>query len=119
VPPRLGFNGVYDLTTDGMRSAGLVERFVGSPSEEAPGLYRAASPVEQVDGDDPPALLLHGTADRIVPYEQAVGFEAALTDAGVGASRYTADGAGHGFHNEDPWLSRTTQRVGEFLDARL
>jgi alpha-L-fucosidase 2 len=46
-------------------------------------LMHDASPLHFVHPGLPPFLLVHGTSDRIVPYEQSVQFQAALRAAGV------------------------------------
>jgi acetyl esterase/lipase len=54
-------------------------RLVGGVLPDRPELARAASPLSYVTPDDPPVLTLHGTADRTVPYDQAVRLDRALT----------------------------------------
>ena len=46
--------------------------------------------------NDPPVLTVHGTADRTVPYDQAVRLDAALRAAGVPSYCVRVEGAGHG-----------------------
>jgi acetyl esterase/lipase len=70
---------------------------VGELREPAPPEYRAASPVSWIDARDPPFLLLHGTADPIVEFEQSRCLDQALDEAGVPALLLAAQGAGHGF----------------------
>lgn len=45
----------------------VLHRLLGASRAERPDLYRAASPIHHVSADDPPALLLHGEYDLIVP----------------------------------------------------
>lgn len=45
--------------------------------------------------NDAPVLTVHGTEDRTVPYDQAIGFDAALRKAGVPSYLVTIKGAGH------------------------
>ena len=59
-------------------------------------LYWEASPVNYVSADDPPFLLIHGDADRIVPYQQSEIMEAALRKAGVPVKLVRVPGGGHG-----------------------
>jgi acetyl esterase/lipase len=60
------------------------------------GQIRAdASPVTHVTPGSPPFLLLHGTADWLVPYGQSQQLAAAMTAAGAPVELVPIDGAGH------------------------
>jgi dipeptidyl aminopeptidase/acylaminoacyl peptidase len=54
------------------------------------------SPVSFVSEDDPPMLIVHGDADRIVPIEHARVLEAALKKAGVPVELHVVKGGRHG-----------------------
>ncbi|HZB18931.1 MAG TPA: alpha/beta hydrolase [Blastococcus sp.] len=54
-----------------------------------------ASPVTHVTPGSPPFLLLHGTADWLVPYGQSQQLAAAMTAAGAPVELVPIDGAGH------------------------
>lgn len=56
-----------------------------------------ASPVNHVTGDAPPFLVVHGTADELVPYAQSTALVGALTAAGVPVRLVPVEGAGHVF----------------------
>ncbi|QOV91388.1 alpha/beta hydrolase [Humisphaera borealis] len=56
----------------------------------------AVSPITYVGKDTPPILILHGTADTLVPYAQSVEFADALKKAGVEVILQPFPGAGHG-----------------------
>lgn len=71
---------------------------LGKPRAEATELYRAASPVTYVDRDDPPLLILHGTADTTVPFEQSQILADALKKAGAPHELVIVEGAPHTFH---------------------
>jgi acetyl esterase/lipase len=60
------------------------------------GRYAEASSVNYVTPDDPPFLLIHGDADRSVPFEQSQLMEAALKKVGVPVKLVTVSGGGHG-----------------------
>ncbi|TCC52618.1 alpha/beta hydrolase [Kribbella capetownensis] len=60
---------------------------------------RAASPIAQVTADAPPFLIIHGTRDETVPYEQSERLHRALLDAGAAADLIAVDG---GHHNLRP-----------------
>lgn len=59
-------------------------------------LAAAASPITHVTRDDPPVLLIHGDADRIVPFQQSEVMEARLAAAGVPVKLLRIAGADHG-----------------------
>lgn len=56
----------------------------------------AASPITYVSADDPPMLLIHGDADRTVPFHQSEMMEAALRKANVPVKLIRIEGADHG-----------------------
>jgi dipeptidyl aminopeptidase/acylaminoacyl peptidase len=56
----------------------------------------AASPINYVSRDDPPTLLVHGDADRTVPFNQSEMMEAALRKVGVPVKLIRIDGGDHG-----------------------
>src|SRR6476646_8473210 len=60
-----------------------------------------ASPITHVTPDAPPFLLVHGTADWLVPYAQSEQLHAALTAAGVDSRLEPVEGAQHIFDGCD------------------
>jgi len=67
---------------------------------EQPGrldLARRLSPLTYVRTGLPPVLIVHGDADRSVPYEHAVRLDGALRSAGVDVERITVPNGKHGF----------------------
>ena len=68
----------------------------GTPaSEMAADRIKDVSPVSFVSADDPPILIVHGDADRIVPIEHAKVLEAALKKAGVPVELHVVKGGTH------------------------
>ena len=55
------------------------------------------SPLTYVSADDPDFLIMHGTEDDLVPFEQSQTFYDALIAAGVDATLIPVEGAGHTF----------------------
>lgn len=88
--------GVYDMKRfydEG--SAGvmpLVEQVLGGTPEQKRESYHSSSPVFYVNGQTPPALLIHGTEDTLVRYSQAVAMDSALKAAGVVRELYSFKG---------------------------
>src|SRR6185312_11407784 len=60
-----------------------------------------ASPITHVSPDAPPFLLVHGTADWLVPFAQSEALHAALTAAGAEAKLVPVEGAQHIFDGYD------------------
>jgi acetyl esterase/lipase len=58
--------------------------------------YVEASPITYISADDPPFLLLHGDADKVVPFNQSEVFEAALRKAKVKVKLVRVAGGAHG-----------------------
>ncbi len=70
----------------------------GKTQAEAPELYRQASPIAHASRDDPPMLILHGTADKTVPVAQSELMADALKKAGVEHQLEIIPDAPHTFH---------------------
>jgi len=115
----VGNAGVYDFTAEGYGDAALIGQFMGGARSEHPDRYEQASPITHVDAAAPPALLCHGTEDRIVPFEQSERFAGALDDAGIPIDRLTVEGAGHLFYTADRRLDAIAGAQIGFLDATL
>ena len=61
-------------------------------------------PVKNVGAQFPPTMLLHGTADTDVPYQQSVMMAAELKRHGVSHELITLENGEHGFGGADPQL---------------
>jgi len=91
------------------------------PSERFPALdfpeehADRISPILQVTPDDPPTLLIHGTADSTVPISHSERAHAAFQAAGVETDYIVMEGAGHGFRGEQAEQA-STARVKWFVD---
>jgi acetyl esterase/lipase len=68
----------------------------GCSYEENPALWKSASPLAYVAAGDPPVLMVHGDADRLVPLAQSQVFAEALTKAGVPNQLLVIHNGGHG-----------------------
>lgn len=94
------------------------------PSERYPALDfpeedgERISPILQVSADDPPTLLIHGTADRTVPISHSERAFAAFQKAGVETDYIVMEGAGHGFRGEQAEQA-SAARVRWFTDHLL
>ncbi len=111
-----GFNPAVKIEHKG---DGSVLKLIGVEYEQNPDAYRAAEPETYLDPDDPPVLVLHGTADVTVPYGEAVYYTSKLRSLGIAAELYTDLDVGHAWFNEPPYLEQTTQALLRFLDSHL
>ncbi|MER5185091.1 alpha/beta hydrolase [Streptomyces sp. NPDC002896] len=84
-------------------------RLLGGPLQERPELAKQASPVTHVHQEAPPFLILHGQADRIVPYGQGRALYSALAEAGRDVTMISLPHAGHGPWNDFLTDPRTKQ----------
>lgn len=71
---------------------------LGKTRAEAPELYKQFSVLTHLDKEDPPFLIMHGTADKTVPVEQSTILAEALTKLGVENHLEIIEGAPHTFH---------------------
>ena len=95
-------------------------RQLAGPSERFPALDFAkdlapsVSPIQFVSRDDPPVLLIHGDADKLVPIAHSERLSAALREAGVTVEFVTIPGGDHGFTNPEHRQRATELMVGWF-----
>jgi acetyl esterase/lipase len=76
---------------------------------------RAISPVYHVSADDPPTLIIHGDADKLVPIQQAELIIGKLKEAGVPAELVVKPGAAHGW----PDLPKDVEKLADWFDTHL
>ncbi len=99
--------GAFDLCEVGNEAAGALHG-------NNPRLMRQASPLYQADASAVPTLLLHGTADKIAPFDQAVRYQSRLRELGVRAELIPSEGAGHG-HIHRSLFDRSLRQMEEFV----
>lgn len=82
---------------------------MGCTIEDCPDEYHDASPVNHVDENCPPTLILHGTHDWLVPEGHPRALHNKLCDAEVKSVLVEIPGADHGFDMFVPTLSPSAQ----------
>jgi acetyl esterase/lipase len=78
---------------------GAFEWLLGSRADTNPAVAKAASPLHLVSSQSAPMLLLHGTADELVPIAQSEALQHQLEQHGVGCQLERIEGGDH-FINE-------------------
>jgi dipeptidyl aminopeptidase/acylaminoacyl peptidase len=89
-------------------------KLVGGAIQEHPDRCRQASPLAYVTSDDAPFLVVHGTRDQVVAYNQSELLKESLERAKVPVGLLTVKDGGHGLGG--PVLDA---RVRAFLEHRF
>ncbi len=85
------------LDSSGIIPSEIRERFKGTPLETLlRSRLKQLSPIANVRPDMPPFLLIHGTADPLVPFDQSRDMCDKMTAAGASCELFPVRGAGHG-----------------------
>jgi acetyl esterase/lipase len=75
--------GINDLTLPIQRMDKSTEQYIGASWDQAPATYAEASPVNHVDANAPPVLLIHGSIDGSVSVLNSDSLEEKLKETGV------------------------------------
>jgi acetyl esterase/lipase len=78
-------------------------------------ILREMSPLYHVSAKSPPSLIIHGTKDSLVPYQQAKAMVAKLTKAHVPAKLITKKDADHGW----PGMDKDIVTCADWFDKYL
>ena len=116
----VNFYGPSDLTRSYGRSVDAAEvlpLFLGGDVQHERRRHVLASPLYWVTPAAAPTLLIHGTDDKYVNYEQATWIYERLKAAEVEVQLLTLQGAGHGFKGED--AQRAEKAMFDFFDKHL
>ena len=105
--------GVHDLITR-VRDDNLLDAL----NDQQRRLCIAASPVTYASKDDPPALILHGTADSTVAVKQSELLADALRKVDVPMELVIVEGAPHSFHLQPKQRDLRRLVIG-FFDEHL
>ncbi len=79
----------------------VLPMWLGGDVDTARAKHIQSSPLNWVTPSAAPTLIIHGTEDKYVAYEQAVWMRDRLTACGVPVELLTLEGAGHGFKGAD------------------
>jgi acetyl esterase/lipase len=103
------------------RQQGLWPKEVaGHDPDKEPKAFEAFCPVRNVTAKYPPTLLIHGTNDTDVPYEQSAIMAQELDRKGIKHELITVKDAGHGLAGAKPAVvSEIRDRVVAFLNTHI
>lgn len=108
--------GVTDCTTEIAINASQVKGFIGEKYENAKEAYELASPILQLDKNDPPTLTFHGTIDELVPIAQADRLHKKLDELGIANYYDRVDGWPHSMDVVQPINDRCRYVIERFLE---
>jgi acetyl esterase/lipase len=104
------FNQLFGLTECHSDPRSPESLLLGCPITTCPDRVEQANPVRYISRQDPPIMILHGTHDLLVPYNQGVLLFQALRRACHDATLVTVPGGEHGAWEQ--WLGDPTTTVG-------
>jgi acetyl esterase/lipase len=108
------FTKSYGKSVD---AAEVLPLWLGGNLETTREKHLLSSPLNWVTPAAAPTLILHGTEDKYVAYEQGVWMRDRLKSCGVRVEMLTLEGAGHGFKDAD--AERAEAAMFAFLDNEL
>ena len=86
---------------------------LGAERWRDPEWLAKASPVNHATGQAPPTLIMHGTADTMVPIQQSYEFAERLQAAGTWVELVEVPGAEHA------WMGARTEQIDELISSGL
>lgn len=122
----VSFYGVHDINARSRTMGAIgknVEQLLAiqAAGPEAEEKMRLASPITYVHKGMPPFLMIHGTADKAVPYDQSPLMCAKMKEVGVRCEVFTVDGAPHGIGawEKNPAFQKYKEKMVEWLRQTL
>jgi acetyl esterase/lipase len=93
----------------------------GRDPEKEPEFFKQYCPIENVDSNYPPTILLHGNKDTDVPYEQSVMMADEFVKNDIEHEFIILDGLGHCFDGEkdNPAVKDAMNQVIKFLKTYI
>jgi acetyl esterase/lipase len=107
-----GFRAPFDFAEFDKKTNSFV---LITDEEKREEIGRKISPIYQVSPDDPPTLIMHGDADKLVPIQQAEIMIEKLKAANVPAELVVKKGASHGWPKMDEDISVLADWFDKYL----
>ncbi len=117
----IGLAPPVDMVADNQRRGGLstsMQNLLGlgpELNEESAAVLKKISPIWDVRAGLPPFLLVHGTRDQSVPYQQSLDLKAALERCGVPCELIPIEGAGHRLTEWERFEPHWKQKTADWL----
>jgi acetyl esterase/lipase len=106
------FRAPFDFTEFDLKLKAFV---LITDEEKRREIGRKISPIYHVSADDPPTLIIHGDADKLVPIQQAESIIAKFKEVGVPAELVVKKGAAHGWKD----MSKDRSIIADWFDKYL
>lgn len=107
-----------NLTNDDIATSPQ-SQLIGAPIQTVPELTATADPLIYVHSNGPPFLIIHGTADGTVSFNQSELFNAALVGVNADVAFLPNFGADHGSPSTNWNTANITNTVYRFFDRTL
>lgn len=101
----------------------LAMNFVNLSLAKDPSLVKSVFSIIDIYGGElarsadnklPPVLIIHGTIDKMVPYQQSIDLAAQLKEKGIYHNSLTLEGVGHDYKNEK-YIDEIMETTAHFL----
>jgi len=109
------FNEVFGLTDCHSDPRSPESLLLGCQITTCPAAVARANPITYVSRRDPPFLIIHGTHDLLVPYDQSVLLDRALRHSCGDVTLVTVPGGEHGAWQE--WMSDPGTTTGAYATS--
>jgi len=90
----------------------------GYGNQKLGGRWQELSPLHHVQAGLPPAIMFHGTADRVAPFVGAQRYTDATLAAGNICEFHPQEGAGHGDYRKEPVFTEVISLTLAFLERQ-
>lgn len=107
---------IYNSQANGYYKMGLQLLLGGTPTTK-PKLFEQASPINFVNGQSPPTLLLHGGRDGVVPVSHSKRLKERLDTLGVASELVIYQNEGHGWQGSN--MTKAYNEIETFLKAHV
>ena len=95
-----GITDVWDWAYGKNKTSKSATMWLGARDKDEP-FAKTVSPIYYINKKSPPTYIVHGDADAIVPYQQAVALKSKFDEVGAKSIFKTVPGGGHGKYSRE------------------